>query len=250
MMDGINIELEQIQKLLKAPKGQTNKFGGYQYRSCEDILEAVKPLLSKGTILTVSDEILMFNDGSQPEVRMVKTTDKYGTTKESVVKVGGSRFYVKATATLSNGKDSISSTAYAREAEMKAGMDEAQITGSASSYARKYALNGLFCIDDTKDSDYTNKHGKDEKESVAPIKKQVLPEKKVASDGFIQSEAQRKMLFALVTEAGLTTLQMKELLKSEYNLESSSELTRLQFEEIITFLNDEIKRNKEQQQPL
>ena len=127
--------LQSIQVELKAPKNQMNKFGGYSYRSAEDILEAVKPLLNKyGSYLTVSDEI---------------------------VEVGG-RVYVKATATLheSHQGEIASTTAYAREAEVKKGMDEAQITGSASSYARKYALNGLFCIDDTKDPDATNTHGK------------------------------------------------------------------------------------------
>jgi len=127
--------MQSIQSELKAPKGQTNKFGGYSYRSAEDILEAVKPLLNKyNCFLTVSDEI---------------------------VEVGG-RVYVKATATVHEShSDPIAlTTAFAREAEVKKGMDDAQITGSASSYARKYALNGLFAIDDTKDPDATNKHGK------------------------------------------------------------------------------------------
>ncbi len=129
--------MQSIQAELKAPKGQTNKFGGYTYRSAEDILEAVKPLLSKyDCFLTVSDDI---------------------------VEVGG-RVYVKATATVTEShSDPIAvTTAFAREAETKKGMDEAQITGSASSYARKYALNGLFAIDDTKDPDATNRHGKDQ----------------------------------------------------------------------------------------
>lgn len=133
--------MQSIQSELKAPKGQTNKFGGYSYRSAEDILEAVKPLLNKyNCFLTVSDEI---------------------------VEVGG-RVYVKATATVHESHaDSIAvTTAFAREAEVKKGMDEAQITGSASSYARKYALNGLFAIDDTKDPDATNKHGKDKPRAV------------------------------------------------------------------------------------
>jgi len=128
-------QLVLIQGELKAPKGQTNKFGGYSYRSAEDILEAVKPLLQKhNSDLTLSDEI---------------------------VEVGG-RVYVKATARLvsHNPFAEVETTAYAREAEVKKGMDDAQITGSASSYARKYALNGLFCIDDTKDPDATNTHGK------------------------------------------------------------------------------------------
>lgn len=133
--------MQSIQSELKAPKGQTNKFGGYSYRSAEDILEAIKPLLNKyDCFLTVSDEI---------------------------VEVGG-RVYVKATATVyESHSDTIAvTTAFAREAETKKGMDEAQITGSASSYARKYALNGLFAIDDTKDPDATNKHGKDSPRAV------------------------------------------------------------------------------------
>lgn len=119
--------LKKIQKELKAPKSQRNNFGNYNYRSCEDILEAVKPLLWDG-ILTLNDEI---------------------------VEVGG-RIYVKAIATITDGTNTISATAFAREAENKKGMDEAQITGACSSYARKYALNWLFLIDDTKDQDAIN----------------------------------------------------------------------------------------------
>lgn len=126
-------KLISIQKELKVPKSQRNTFGNYNYRNCEDILEAVKPLLAKQEcVLTISDSI------------------------ENI----GSRYYVKATARVTDGKDSIEVTAYAREAETKKGMDDSQITGSTSSYARKYALNGLFAIDDTKDADtdeYTKK---------------------------------------------------------------------------------------------
>ena len=127
--------LNKIQCELKAPKGQVNKFGGYSYRSCEDILEALKTLLEKHeATVTISDEIVNI----------------------------GNRFYVKATATFRTKDGETSVTAYARETETKKGMDEAQITGAASSYARKYALNGLFAIDDTKDPDATNTHDKDE----------------------------------------------------------------------------------------
>lgn len=118
-----------IQRTLKAPKNQVNKFGGYNYRSCEDILEAVKPLLN-GLVLTVSDEIVAVAD----------------------------RVYVKATAKITDGVNTLENSAFAREALTKKGMDESQITGAASSYARKYALNGLLCIDDTKDADATNDH--------------------------------------------------------------------------------------------
>lgn len=117
-------QLSEIQRKLNAPKNQHNKFGGYNYRSCEDILTAVKPLLGELTIL-ISDEVVMLGD----------------------------RFYVKATAAITDGKDRIESTSYAREALTKKGMDESQITGSTSSYARKYALNGLLLIDDAKDAD-------------------------------------------------------------------------------------------------
>lgn len=139
-------ELVKIQSELKAPKSQFNKFGNYAYRSAEDILESVKPLAVKhDCCLTISDNIVMLGD----------------------------RFYIEATARIVNAKgEAVEVTASAREAESQKGMAEAQITGSASSYARKYALNGLFCIDDTKDADYTNMHGMDgtdkPKANVAP----------------------------------------------------------------------------------
>ena len=147
MTKNIRQKLQGIQASLKAPKGQTNKFGGYKYRSAEDILEAVKPLLAEWQcVLTISDE---------------------------VIEIGG-RVYVKATARISDTEhdNSIETTAFAREAEVKKGMDDAQITGSASSYSRKYALNGLLCIDDTKDPDATNTHGKD---NIKPVKAKSVP---------------------------------------------------------------------------
>ena len=109
----------KITQELKVPKSRENKFGGYKYRSCEDILDSVKPLLGN-YLLYLSDSV------------------------ETV----GERIYIKATATLTDGENELSATGYAREALNKKGMDEAQVTGGASSYARKYALNGLFCIDD------------------------------------------------------------------------------------------------------
>lgn len=123
-------ELIAIQSELKAPKSQFNKFGGYKYRKAEDILEAVKPLLNKQKCtLTITDDIVMV----------------------------GNRIYVKATATIKNEKGECETTnGWAREEETKKGMDDSQITGASSSYARKYALNGLFAIDDNADSDTTN----------------------------------------------------------------------------------------------
>lgn len=128
-------ELIEIQTEIKVPKTQFNKFGNYYFRNQEDILEAVKPLLKKHNCsLTVSDEIVQI----------------------------GQRIYVKATATLKSEKESIFVTAFAREDESIKGMSLGQLTGSTSSYARKYALNGLFAIDDAKDDDTTNTHGKEE----------------------------------------------------------------------------------------
>ena len=122
-------KLLKIQNELKAPKNQKNTFGGYNYRSCEDIFEAVKPLLTKeNLLLRMNDELVQIGD----------------------------RYYIKATAILTDGNEVIENTAYAREEENKKGMDGSQITGASSSYARKYALNGLFLIDDVKDSDATN----------------------------------------------------------------------------------------------
>lgn len=125
-MTKIHEKLLLVQCELKAPKSQYNSFGKYHYRNCEDVLEAVKPLLQKqGLLLTLSDDVVMV----------------------------GSRYYVKAIARVTDGENEVSVTAMAREEESKKGMDGSQITGSSSSYARKYALNGLFDIDDTKDSD-------------------------------------------------------------------------------------------------
>ena len=122
-------KLVLIQSELKAPKGQTNKFGGYKYRSCEDILEALKPhLKDQGLFLSITDELV----------------------------AQGTRYYIKASAIITDGIDRWSVDGWAREEEVKKGMDSSQITGASSSYARKYALNGLFGIDDTKDSDATN----------------------------------------------------------------------------------------------
>lgn len=147
---------------LKAPKNQYNSFGKYSYRSCEDILEAAKPVCAKyGLLLTVSDEIVHEGD----------------------------RYYIKATAALydaQGGSDEVmSATAYAREPESKKGMDDSQITGTASSYARKYALNGLFCIDDTTDADTQDNtsSGRKSAQKPAPATQKPEPEYKCTECG-------------------------------------------------------------------
>lgn len=147
-MEKMNVyqKLQFVQKNLKAPKSQYNKFGKYYYRSCEDILTAVKPLLDKvGAVIILTDEMTMI----------------------------GNRFYIKATARLIDAEGSqtaITNTALAREDENKKGMDGSQITGTASSYARKYALNGLLLIDDTKDADTDeNREERENRASEQPV---------------------------------------------------------------------------------
>lgn len=137
----LNERLSEIQRDLKAPKGQYNSFGKFKYRSCEDIVEAIKPLLN-GLTLVISDEIVLI----------------------------GERYYVKATATISDGVDKISSTAFAREPQERKGMDESMLSGATSSYSRKYALNGLFAIDDNKDCD-TDEFQREEPKGRQPVQK-------------------------------------------------------------------------------
>ena len=175
-------KLSRIQAELKAPKSQRNNFGNYNYRSCEDILEAVKPLLAReGLVLTITDSIEMV----------------------------GNRYYVKATATVTDGEKSISTTAYARESDGRKGMDESQVTGSSSSYSRKYALNGLFCIDDTKDADTMDNT---EKPKAAPKKK---PDK----------AALLKQIAEGAKKHSISAEDMKIIMKRQYNKEASKDLT-------------------------
>lgn len=184
-------KLQDIQSTLKAPKGQYNSFGKYAYRNQEDILEAVKPLLGKHKlVMNISDEM---------------------------IEVGG-RIYVEATVRVTDGKDSTSSTAYAREEESKKGMDSAQLTGSTSSYARKYALNGMFLIDDTKDADTTNTHGKElatktstPQATTAPIDKTPvldMAKLKTALDSNKEGTLSQLSQFKYLTQEQVTNLKL------------------------------------------
>lgn len=183
-------KLSAVQETLKAPKNQFNSFGKYNYRSCEDILEAAKPLcIEKGLVLTLSDEI----------------------------KCIGDRNYVEATATVIDIEtgDKHFVTASAREAETKKGMDDSQITGSTSSYARKYALNGLFSIDDTKDAD-TDQHTQQRQNN--------------QTNGV--SEAQVKRLNAIAYGKGYDFNSVKKAAKKKYNVDNLENLTKQQYDEM------------------
>ena len=185
--------LLKIQEELKAPKGQYNSFGKYNYRSCEDILEAVKPLLqAHSCTLTLSDDIVQV----------------------------GERYYVKATATIvTDNGESVAVTAFARESLDKKGMDDSQITGTASSYARKYALNGLFLIDDTKDAD-TDENRTERTQRAAKAKPKSEPKDP-------NKLTYREKVIILANEIGLP---LKELMK-DYGI--TKDTTEERFAEIL-----------------
>jgi len=178
-------KLVKIQSELKAPKGQNNTFGNYKYRSCEDILVAVKPLLTEnGLILLLSDEVVCV----------------------------GSSNYIKATARLTDDKDMyIETTAFAREAEDQKGMSPSQITGSTSSYARKYALNGLFAIDDTKDADTQDNTKYVTAFKVVDTSGIVALGKLLEGKGIEDKEDRAKILVAMAGGKNLTSLDGGEI---------------------------------------
>lgn len=199
-------KLLQIQGKLKVPKGQYNEFGKYKYRSCEDILEALKPLLAevKATV-TLNDEIVQV----------------------------GERIYIKATASFIDieDKQTITTTAYAREEETKKGMDGSQITGASSSYARKYALNGLFAIDDNKDSDATNNQGDSTDK----------PNTSNKSNAEL-SEAQIKRLFAIAYSAGINKEKVEKQVKGSFK-KDVKDLNRSEYDQVCNGY-EKLKKNK------
>ena len=184
-------KLIAIQSELKAPKSQYNNFGKYAYRNCEDILEALKPLLKeyKSTIY-IADEIVTVLE----------------------------RFYVKATVTFIDAEtgESITNTAYAREEESKKGMDGSQVTGASSSYARKYALNGMFAIDDTKDSDFTNTTIKGDNQGL--------------------SEAQIKRLLAIASKVNISADDVKIVVAKSFGVQDLRKMNKQQYDEICSRL--------------
>ena len=184
-------KLIAIQSELKAPKSQYNNFGKYAYRNCEDILESLKPLLKehKSTIY-ISDEIVTVLE----------------------------RFYVKATVTFIDAEtgEKIINTAYAREEETKKGMDGSQVTGASSSYARKYALNGMFAIDDTKDSDFTNTT--------------------VKGDNSALSEAQIKRLLAIASKVNISADDVKVVVAKKFGVQDLRKMNKQQYDEICSRL--------------
>lgn len=186
---------------LKAPKTQKNKFGDYYYRSLEDILQAVKPLLFKyGMILNMSDDIVLVGD----------------------------RYYIKSTATLEDieSDQKVISSGFAREIKERKKYDESQLTGSASSYARKYALNGLFNIDDTKDSDFMN--------NLSQNNSSQTEEKQ---DPNLISDNQRRKLFAVSSKNGMSNEQVSALIKT-FGYDSTKKIQKKDFDSILSMIGE------------
>ena len=186
-MNNVYLKLVKVQNELKAPKSQYNSFGKYSYRNCEDILEALKPLLNEvKAIVNISDEIILI----------------------------GERYYVKATVKFIDAEtgEIVEASAMAREEETKKGMDASQLTGSTSSYALKYALNGLFAIDDTKDADTTNTHGKENVKSL--------------------SEAQLKRMYVIGKNAGYENSKVDSMINQKYN-KKACDMTKEEYDNVV-----------------
>lgn len=192
--------LIKIQSTLNAPKGQFNSFGKYNYRSCEDIMVALKPLLAaEGLFQSISDEIVQLGD----------------------------RFYVKSTATVTNGTDKVSCSAMAREALTKKGMDDSQITGATSSYSRKYCLNGLWNIDDSKDAD-TNEFRKNETQKAQQVTKGFDPDAVLKKATGAMSSCDMNTLKALFAQ------YKKELAQYPSHLEKLTEVKDIRKSELTS----------------
>ena len=195
-------KLTKVQEELKAPKNQYNSFGKYNYRSCEDILEALKPILAKyGLFLMISDTMKQIGD----------------------------RYYIMATCTVSDGEMHITNCAFAREEESKKGMDGAQVTGTSSSYARKYALNGLFLIDDTKDPDTEEFHRQSKDNNEKQTSKSSAGSGKIDK---LVTENQISRMYAIASDKGYTKEDIKKSIIKK-NKQSAKELTMAEYDEII-----------------
>ncbi len=191
-------KLMEVQKLWKAPKYPYNSFGDYHYRSCEDILEAIKPLLAeRGLLMTITDSVELIGD----------------------------RYYIKATVKVTDGTQTYEVSAYARETLERKKMDDSQLTGAASTYARKYALNGMYCIDDAKDADG-------------------LPnDPKVETKQFNANKAYYE-LKAKAEHGGITVNELTAYLKQTFKVENSSQMTADQFRIASEWVTAEIKKKK------
>ncbi len=192
-------KLIEVQKLLKAPKNQYNSFGDYHFRSCEDILEAIKPLLAeRGLLMTITDSVELIGD----------------------------RYYIKATVKVTDGTQTYEVSAYARESLERTKMDDPQLTGAASTYARKYALNGMYCIDDAKDADGLPNE----------------PKAETKADNKFNANKAYYELKAKAERGGITVNELTAYLKQTFKVENASQMTADQFRIASEWVTAEIKK--------
>ena len=205
-MSNVYVKLMNVQSELNAPKNLYNSFGKYSYRSAESIMESVKPLLLKHKAALIVNDDIVFVEG---------------------------RHYIKATARFIDVEtgEVVESSALAREEESKKGMDASQLTGATSSYARKYALGGLLCLDDNKDADATNTHGKD-----APTKAQTQSKQNTPTRSKVLSEDQIKALYEVSEKAGYSAARLVALVKAKYKCDPEY-LTKAEYDYVYGSLN-------------
>ena len=234
-------KLARIQLELKAPKNQRNNFGKYNYRSAEDILEAVKPLCMKyGVVVSVTDDIVFI------PCKTVHVNESHTDESEG-------RIYVKATVTIRNcddASDAFSTSAFAREEEDKKGMDGSQVTGAASSYARKYALNGMFAIDDTKDSDATNDHGKGGQSASTPksVAQALKPSPKPQNANKVAAWKLFKSAYHDGEDDAFIGAQFKKVCVEVSGKEDVSKLGDADWDKILTYINGVLNAESEEQE--
>ena len=233
-------KLAKIQLELKAPKNQRNNFGKYNYRSAEDILEAVKPLCMKyGVVVSVTDDIVFI------PCKTVHVNESHTDESEG-------RIYVKATVTIRNcddANDFFTTSAFAREEEDKKGMDGSQVTGAASSYARKYALNGMFAIDDTKDSDATNDHGKGGQPASTPksVAQALKPSPKPQNANKVAAWKLFKSAYHDGEDESFIGAQFKKVCVEVSGKEDVSKLGDADWDKILTYINGVLNAESEEQ---
>ena len=205
-MSNVYVKLMNVQSELNAPKNLYNSFGKYSYRSAESIMESVKPLLLKHKAALIVNDDIVFVEG---------------------------RHYIKATARFIDVEtgETVESSALAREEENKKGMDASQLTGATSSYARKYALGGLLCLDDNKDADATNTHGKE-----ASTKAQTQSKQNTPTRSKVLSEDQIKALYEVSEKAGYSAARLVALVKAKYKCDPEY-LTKAEFDHVYGSLN-------------
>lgn len=229
----VYLKLMNVQSELNAPKNLYNSFGKYSYRSAESIMEALKPLLLKHKAAVIINDDVVFVEGEYHIENNTKD-NKYQKEEHSKVDAKG-RYYIKSTVKFIDVEtgETVEASAFARESADKKGQDESQITGATSSYSRKYALNAMFLIDDCKDADATNTHGKDVS---TPTKAQTQSKQNTPTRSKVLSEDQIKALYEVSEKAGYSKARLVAQVKVKYKCDPEY-LTKAEFDHVYGSLN-------------